>query len=464
MNATELQVTALDLKNKTGTAFGNLSNTISKSEKNVVQNVEKGVNILHNSTSTTNTSLTTTPSAKENKPIGQAIQRDVSAKSEIYKMHTNGLMLLHAQRSTQKNGAKKSELTASFNNSKIGDKKPNDEEQESAVNYHVWKKSPSSPTPSLGEQKKKRADAEIKISRKEKKMGKRKLMTVDVVQLNDDQSSITKPNESSIDLNAEEHQRNRIKRETSNSHNFHRTTDTILLLNLVQKNKDPNFTRSKREKRRTFKSKRSTDNPLFDDDQPEEVFKKYTEKRRLVRLQSLYEQADTRGVPAIPPIKPIKNIQSRFDKIEALEHFPRFAPFGPDAYDNWPRYGIPDLTLEHYPRFGAPKMDDFELLPGIPHIRPLSRGDEVTGSKRGYPEKTDDDFYDQELDEDIEHNSPITSPTSIPFLTNIPDIQDIQDIPTIAPAAAVAQKSLGKGEPSVDTIHTKDGDETRVST
>ena len=212
--------------------------------------------------------------------------------------------------------------------------------------------------------------------------------------------------------------------------------------------------------------KRNSDNPLFDDDQPEQIFDRYTkEKRRLMKLQSRYEQADARGdVPPIAPIKAISNIKSRFDKIEPLEHFPRFAPFGPDAYDSWPRFGVPDLELKHYPRFGAPKMDDFELLPGIPHIRPLSRGDEATGSKRDFPEKPDDDFYDQELDDDVEHNSPITSPTSIPYLTNIPDIQDITDIPTIRPAAAAARRRSGNGEPAVDTIHTKDGDETRVST
>ena len=486
---TELQVTGLDLKNKTGIQFGNTSFPIS-----VPPTVNITENNLYNNTTRQNT--TTTVKGKENgattTSIGQAIQKDVSAKSEIYKMHTNGLMLLHAQRSTQGNGAKKSQLAASISSAS---NKGTDAvvSEESPVNYHVWKKSsslssghrvknnessPSLSSVSINENFLETTKLGSNLQKIKNSAGKRDTtpqkrqgnINTGTVALDLEPTSLSPCLDCNIVLATEKRdvrlseitnslpQRN--KRQINSLETKTDLTPNPVVSNLLRINK-----RHQSIPRRVL-HKRNSDNPLFDDDQPEQVFERYKEKRRLLKLQSRYEQAGTRGggdVPPIAPIKAIPDIKSRFDKIEPLEHFPRFAPFGPDAYDNWPRFGVPDLSLEHYPRFAAPKMDDFELLPGIPHIRPLSRGDEVTGSKRDYPEKAEDDFYDQELDDDIEHNSPITSPTSIPFLTNIPDIQDIQDIPTIAPAAAAARKSRN-GEPAVDTIHTKDGDETRVST
>ena len=553
MYTTELQVTGLDLKNKTGILSTKTTN--NKSDK-------IGNNTVNNNATTTNfkgtiiaqeKSTSVTITNKNNNNIGQAIQKDLSAKSEIYKMHTNGLMLLHAQRSTQGNGAKKSELTASLSttsnggaNSRSNSVATETSEEEGAVNYHVWKKSSSTstassvlpiPAPLSAKQvtkpiKAKRNESSLSVADEHfHKTATTKLgiitklaseNTTKTLLSNRNKTAGTKRDAKSLDFfntkyspqrclncnllivaeqkkdrivlhptqttaNNKHHQRQRNRRQIS-SQQKRDDTEEFSKLSRITNSKSLSMTLEKvsvpikTRKREVFESskiksqeeqphgrnidKRNSDNPLFDDDQPEQIFDRYTkEKRRLMKLQSRYEQADARGdVPPIAPIKAISNIKSRFDKIEPLEHFPRFAPFGPDAYDSWPRFGVPDLELKHYPRFGAPKMDDFELLPGIPHIRPLSRGDEATGSKRDFPEKPDDDFYDQELDDDVEHNSPITSPTSIPYLTNIPDIQDITDIPTIRPAAAAARRRSGNGEPAVDTIHTKDGDETRVST
>ena len=361
---------------------------------------------------------------KDKKDIGQNIQKDLSTKSEIYKMHSNGLMLLHPQRSSIAKSAKKSKLASSSSD-------------DSAVNYHIWKKPDHDKTTN-------QSSAIVENEKfLETKLG-------NLPQIQEGKRETTTFNDNCVD------------------------TDSIAPCNIDEEyNEQKDYLRRKRElilKRRTStddreftlnRETRNEDDPLFDDDQPEEILRREKEKRRLIKLKSRYGSALSRGIPDIPAIKPIPDIQSRFEKIEPLEHIPRFGPFGPEAYDNWPRFGVPDLSLMHYPRFPAPKMDEFEQIPGIPHIRPLSRGDEVTGDRRGYPAKNDD-FYDQELDEDVEHNSPITSPTSIPFLTNIPDIPDIQDIPTISPARAAARKS-SNGQPAVDTIHTKDGDETRVS-
>ncbi|XP_066927515.1 uncharacterized protein [Clytia hemisphaerica] len=364
---------------------------------------------------------------EDKKDIGQNIQKDLSTKSEIYKMHSNGLMLLHPQRSSIAKSSKKSKLASSSSD-------------DSAVNYHIWKKPDHDKTTN-------QSSAIVENEKfLETKLG-------NLPQIQEGKRETTTFSENCLDTDPIGGKPCNVDEESNEKQDYlRRKRESILQRRTSTEDRESTLNRETRNE----------DDPLFDDDQPEEILRREKEKRRLIKLKSRYGTALSRGIPDIPAIKPIPDIQSRFEKIEPLETIPRFGLFGPEAYDNWPRFGVPDLSLMHYPRFPAPKMDEFEQIPGIPHIRPLSRGDEVTGDRRGYPAKNDD-FYDQELDEDIEHNSPITSPTAIPSLTNIPDIPDIQDIPTISPARAAARKS-SNGQPAVDTIHTKDGDETRVST
>lgn len=215
------------------------------------------------------------------------------------------------------------------------------------------------------------------------------------------------------------------------------------------------------DRNKLFRALRSMmDDPLFDEDQPEETIKQYNAKRRLQRLRrlgKLYGRGKITDIPAIPPIP---NIESKIDKLEPLEHIPRFADFKP-SLDNWPRFGVPELELIHYPRFPQPRLEEFEMIPGIPHIRPLNKGVEVTGDKRGFPVK-DDEFVDEELVSDLHAN---TAPTPIPSLTDIPALTDIPEIPTIRPAANRPNTSGGvNGKmPVMETVDTKDGKETRIS-
>jgi len=357
-------------------------------------------------------------------PTSQSIQKDASSKSEIYQMHSNGLMLLHPQRSNLgTGGTKKSELIT-------GDDASN------SVNYHVWKK-----LSGKNNNQSSIADNEHFL---ETKLG-------NLPQIQEGKRALS----------------HAVDSDNKNVRSLDRDLKSGTSI-VEENNKEFNqYYSENNKKRKLSRSHRSPDifDPLFDDEQPEEVLRKYTEKRRLQRLKMRYGKLYDRGIPEIPAIKPIPDIVNRIDKLEPLEHVPRFADFK-SGVDAWPRFGVPELTLQHYPRFPVPKLDEFERIPGIPHIRPLGRGDEVTGDKRGFPVKNDDDFYDQELDEDVEHYAPITSPTAIPELTNIPDIQDIQDIPTIKPPAASARSSSSGGNgkmPVMDTINTKEGQETRVS-
>ena len=364
----------------------------------------------------------------------QEIQKDLSTKSEIYKMHTNGLMLLHPQHSSNGNSAKKSQLATSSD--------------DNAVNYHIWKKSDKSTNQSS-------------LIAENEHFLETKLGNLPQIQEGKRNTIIDAENHNDIDIEKKDEIEIKCTENISKCPRLYKSTERDI--NSRKKTLLPTTKRNKIN-RSLMRFSRSSDDPLFDDDQPEQILRQYTEKRRLERLKTRYGDADSRGIPDIPAIKPIPNIRNRFETIEPLEHVPRFSDFGP-ALDNMPRFGVPELSLDLVPRFPAPKLDEFEQIPGIPHIRPLSRGDEVTGDKRGYPAKTDDEFYDQELDEDVEHGSPITSPTSIPFLTNIPDIPDIQDIPTISPAAAVRKSSGGVNgkTPVIDTVNTKEGQETRVS-
>jgi len=370
----------------------------------------------------------------------QDIQKDLSTKSEIYKMHTNGLMLLHPQHSSNGKSAKKSKLAT--NN------------EENAVNYHIWKKTDNSINQSspIAENE---HFLETKLGNLPQiQEGKRN--TIIIGENTDDSKQKIVDGKNKISKTC-------TKCSFPSKHSEYNSVKSFSERTMLSTRQTVKNNKRNRSYYLT-RSLRSSDDPLFDDDQPEQILRQYTEKRRLEKLKTRFGETDTRGIPEIPAIKAIPNIRDRFETIEPLEHVPRFSDFGP-ALDNVPRFGVPELMLDHAPRFPAPKLDEFEQIPGIPHIRPLSRGDEVTGDKRGYPTKTDDEFYDQELDEDVEHGSPITSPTSIPFLTNIPDIQDIQDIPTISPAAAARKSSDGVNgkAPVIDTVNTKEGQETRVS-
>ena len=144
-----------------------------------------------------------------------------------------------------------------------------------------------------------------------------------------------------------------------------------------------------------------------------------------------------------------------------LKPYPNFPDFRP-ALDDYPRFGVPDLKLLNFPQFGAPKMDSYEDIPGIPHIRPLSRGDEVTGDRRGFPMKND--FYDEDLDDSVEHIRSVTTPPPITEITDIPSITDIPDIKPIPDAPVQpGSKGINGKMPVIQTVDTKDGKETQVS-
>ena len=216
---------------------------------------------------------------------------------------------------------------------------------------------------------------------------------------------------------------------------------------------------------------KNEDEPLYDADQPEETLKRgygtFLRTTRAPRRKYVVGNLFNRGLAeTMSDIPRIPNIIKFFDKVEPLQPYPKFADFRSEI-DNYPKFGRTGLNMINFPRFGAPKMDELETVPGIPHIRPLNRGDEVTGDRRGFPLKNaDNEFYDEELDDSVEHiTAPpdITAPTSIPYLTDIPSITDI---PEIHPIPAVPAKGSGgtKGKmPVVQTVETANGEETRVS-
>lgn len=462
------------------------------------QRVPKRNNTVWNptlsSTTLSNTTLSNTTISSTSTTPSTSSKENGAVKSEIYKMHNNGLMLLHPQRPHSGSDAKKSELV----NSPVA----------SSINYHVRKRIKENETEStvadnehfleskLGDLPQIQGDREVNST--EQYLAKLDSENKQQQQTQQQYTLDRSAKKSSIDCSkasplcvsvnetiAAKKWKSVVQGESSNGGEIKR-------LNIYPKNKrsqfknhdttmnDDSYYHNKKRvfhkaitdgsgKHKTlFRALRSmvTDDPLFDEDQPEETIKRYSEKRRLLKLRQKLGKLYGRGgantdIPAIPPIQ---NIQSRIEKLEPLEHIPRFSDFGLAA-DNWPRFGVPELEMMHYPRFPLPKLDDFELIPGIPHIRQLDKGSEVTGDKRGFPVK-DDEFVDEELDGEIRAN---TAPTPIPDLTDIPALTDIPDIPTIKPAPAnrMGGSSTTGGVngkmPVMQTVDTKDGKETRIS-
>ena len=434
----------------------------------------------------TNQTNTTTALVNSSNTIKQ--QNNEAIKSETYEMHNNGLMLLHPQRSYSGKGSKKSLLENSPITSAINyhvRKRPNNEDKNSTESTFV--ESEHYLESKLGDLPQIQSDRQVNsteeylamINSKEdaEKVSEPLTAAKPLKCFNSNNSCENKTNMSKAQWRSE------VQGENTNGEDLKTNTVFPKTSNAVKSNKKP-FEQATTKK--TFKaikkgSQKHSDlyrvlrsmhgndaeDPLFDEDQPEQTLMRYNEKRRLQRLKSKLGKLYDRGITDIPAIPAITDINSKIEKLEPLDQIPRFADFRPDT-DNWPRFGVPELELIHYPRFPQPKLEHFEMVPGIPHIRPLSRGDEVTGDKRGFPVK-DDEFYDEELDNDVEHLSDIeavTSPTAIPSLTDIPALTDIPDIPTIKPAPGRPVSSSGgvNGKvPVMQTVDTKEGKETRIS-
>lgn len=405
---------------------------------------------------------------------------DDSSRSEIYKMN-NGLMLLHAQRDHLGPEAKKSILLQ--------------KEASSSINYHVRSRTKGNDSAnSFAEHEKK---LEAKLGNLPQVHQKKRSAVVPEVNGYRKHSNTARLNKKrtyrhgkrdkwrSV-IQGENKGGDVLKRSTYPAKNSKHKRDTYRGVLDILKDESiiddivtptSSFKLLKKHDEKHGRLRRalsmmgslSEDDPLFDADQPEETLKREYEKRaqrirkQHKKLGNLYNRGIEEDVQAIPPISDIKQ---SFDPIKPLEPYPRFPEFH-SAIGHYPRFGVPDLKLMNYPRFGEPKMDDYENIPGIPRIRPLSRGDEVTGDRRGFQPR--EDFYDEELDDSIEHiqrAKEMTAPTPIPSLTDIPSITDIPTLKPI-PAAPGKPASTSGGVngkmPVMQTVDTKNGEETRIS-
>ena len=365
---------------------------------------------IHPSTTTT----TTTGSKK----------LDESSRSEIYKMHNNGLILLHAQRATSGSEAKKSELI--------------DTVPSGSINYHVRKRGKINETNTVVENEK---HLESKLGNLPQVHHKRSIKPTKSRKLSKDnvanpsnvpflpeikrlcnkkfnskkwnchrRSHKSNQNWKSIfqgeDINGSHIRKSKVNPEKLN-HTEEKINLDLFKYDVPNNSNTLNLNSEKNERLKrafSFMNFVEDENPIYDNEQPEALVKQAFKRHKKHNKKHLI-MSDIHGEQFEAPISRIPKINDIIEPLKSLDVVPRF----------------PYLqTFQQFPRFPVPSNEVFEPIPGIPKIKPLKPNFHLSGLKRNF------------------HG--IFEVRSLPRPTDIAPIIDIPpstDIPLIKPLPSV---------------------------
>ena len=379
-----------------------------------------GLNFSNHTSENKNTSQsihpTTTTTTTDSKKF------DELSRSEIYKMHNNGLMLLHAQRAMSGSEAKKSELI--------------DTVPSGSINYHVRKRGKINETNTVIDNEK---YLESKLGNLPQIHHKRSIKPTKSIKLNRENTI----NPSNVPF-LPEIKRLRNKKDISKKWNCHRkshksnknwksifqgedingshirkskitpeklnhTEEEINLFKYDIPNSSNTLNQNSENNerlKRAFSLMNFVEdaNPLYDNEQPEVLVKQAFKRHKKHNKKHLI-LSGIHGEQLEAPISRIFKINDTIEPLKSLDVVPRF----------------PYLqTRQQFPRFPVPSNEVFEPIPGIPKIKSLKPNFLLSGQKRNF----DGIFKVRSL----------PRPTDIAPITDIPPLTDI---PLIKPLPLV---------------------------